>query len=229
MKEIGTAKRAEGEKAYLKSDLEFFGVPVPALRTCIKNELKRPPELDRGAVLDLSQQLWENPVHELRRAAVEVLLININLLEKQDLDLIEALLRESRTWALVDELAVRVAGPIIDCFPELEVELNRWSNDDDFWIRRSALLVHLLPLREGRGDFERFARYADSMLDEKQFFIRKAIGWVLRETAKKRPEMVVDWLMPRLDRASGLTVREAIKRLPEHFRQQLLDTRERAK
>jgi 3-methyladenine DNA glycosylase AlkD len=84
-------------------------------------------------------------------------------------------------------------------------------SDYDFWIRRSALLALLIPLRRGDGDFARFTRYADAMLDEKEFFIRKAIGWVLRDTALKRPTMVYDWLFPRAARASGVTLREAVK------------------
>jgi 3-methyladenine DNA glycosylase AlkD len=51
------------------------------------------------------------------------------------------------------------------------------------------------------------------MLDEKEFFIRKAIGWVLREAGKTRPDEVYEWLAPRVDRASGVTLREAVKYL----------------
>ena len=75
------------------------------------------------------------------------------------------------------------------------------------------MLALLGPLRRGEGDFERFGRYADAMLDEKEFFIRKAIGWVLRETSKKRPDLVYEWIAPRTDRASGVTLREALKYL----------------
>ena len=103
--------------------------------------------------------------------------------------------------------------------------LDRWATDADFWIRRSALLALLGPLRRGEGDFDRFSRYADAMLDEKEFFIRKAIGWVLRETAKTRPELVFDWLLPRAKRASGVTVREAVKPLPETQRAAILAAR----
>jgi 3-methyladenine DNA glycosylase AlkD len=104
-----------------------------------------------------------------------------------DIELIERLLRQSRTWALVDGLAASVVGNLVERYPELSETLNRWSIDDDFWIRRSALLALLLPLREGQGDFERFGRYADAMLEEREFFIRKAIGWVLRETPGSVP------------------------------------------
>jgi 3-methyladenine DNA glycosylase AlkD len=121
--------------------------------------------------------------------------------------------RESRTWALVDGLSVSVMGALVERHPELAPVLDRWAVDDDFWLRRAALLALLVPLRQGRGDFDRFGRYADAMLDEREFFIRKAIGWVLRETARKRPDLVYDWLLPRAVRASGVTIREAIKPL----------------
>ena len=60
---------------------------------------------------------------------------------------------------------------------------------------------------------DRFLARADRMLEEKEFFIRKAIGWVLREAGKKRPDEVAAWLAPRTDRASGVTMREAVKYL----------------
>jgi 3-methyladenine DNA glycosylase AlkD len=72
------------------------------------------------------------------------------------------------------------------------------------------------------GDFERFGRYADAMLSEREFFIRKAIGWVLRETAKQRPDRVYEWLLRRAGRASGVTVREAVKYLPMAQRESIL-------
>jgi 3-methyladenine DNA glycosylase AlkD len=143
----------------------------------------------------------------------------------EDIALIEHLLRESKTWALVDNLAASITGPLVDRCPELERTLDRWAVDDDFWIRRSALLANLLALRRGDGDFERFGRYADSMLEEQEFFIRKAIGWVLRDTARKRPDLVYEWLEPRARRASGVTVREAVKPLSEGQRQAILAAR----
>jgi 3-methyladenine DNA glycosylase AlkD len=84
--------------------------------------------------------------------------------------------------------------------------------DANFWVRRSALLTQLLPLKQG-ARFDTFAGYADAMLEEKEFFIRKAIGWVLRETSKRRTDEVYRWLLPRASRASGVPLREAIKYL----------------
>jgi 3-methyladenine DNA glycosylase AlkD len=134
---------------------------------------------------------------------------------------------QSRTWALVDGLASSVVGPLVERQPELAATLDRWAADEDIWVRRSALLALLLPLRRGEGDFERFSRYADAMLAEREFFIRKAIGWVLRETSKKSPELVYDWIRDRAARASGVTIREAVKYISEEQREDVLARRAR--
>jgi 3-methyladenine DNA glycosylase AlkD len=80
--------------------------------------------------------------------------------------------------------------------PDAAPQIDRWALDGDLWVRRAALLSQLEPLKAG-APFAPFARYADAMLDERQFYIRKAIGWVLRETSKRRPREVYDWLLPR--------------------------------
>lgn len=218
----GRRERAEGSKAYLKSDLEFFGNDTPTLRRSVKGLLGEHP-LERSGLVALIEILWLRPVFELRLAAVEIAIFGIDQLEAGDLVLVERLIRDSETWALVDALAPRVAGPLLHRHSELVTTIDRWAEDDDLWLRRSALLVDLLLLRRGEGDFSRFAGYADSMLEEKEFFIRKAIGWVLREVGKKRPQVVVEWLLPRAGRAARLTVREAVKYLPEADRDAILE------
>lgn len=215
LRAAGNADRATNEKRYLKSELAFYGVSVPAMRRLVKRLAADQPGLERKDLLSLVQALWDEPVHERRMVAVLLLERFGALLEPGDLPLIEQLLRESKTWALVDNLAAGVAGPLLDRSPSADEVLDAWAADDDFWIRRSALLAHLGGLRAGEGNFERFSRYADQMLDEKEFFIRKAIGWVLRDTARKRPNLVYEWIASRTDRASGVTVREIVKQLPE--------------
>jgi 3-methyladenine DNA glycosylase AlkD len=75
-------------------------------------------------------------------------------------------------------------------------------------------MLSLLPaIRRGGGDFSRFARFASPLVGEKEFFIRKAIGWVLRETSKKRPALAHEFLAAHRDRVSGLTLREGAKYL----------------
>ena len=221
----GSPERAVQEKAYLKSRLDHYGVSVPAVRAVARKVAKRRPPLDREELLALVEALWVGTVYERRRVAVGLLELCGDRLQPADTGLLERLLRESQTWALVDELAAVVVGGLVERHSELGAVLDCWAGDADFWVRRSALLALLVPLRRGGGDFSRFSRYAEAMLAEKEFFIRKAIGWVLRDTARKRPGLVYDWLLPRAQRASGVTVREAVKPLSAEQRSAVLAAR----
>ena len=192
------------------------------MRGLIRSIRREHPQLARATLIELVTTLWSRTVFEFRMTAVLLLDAYQPVLRARDIGLIERLIRESRTWALVDELAIAITGPLVERTPALLRVIDRWSNDRDFWIRRSALLALLPPLRRGAGEFDRFARYADAMLEEREFFIRKAIGWVLRETSKKRPNPVYRWLLPRAGRASGVTVREAVKYLSASQRDAVL-------
>jgi 3-methyladenine DNA glycosylase AlkD len=221
----GSPERAVQERAYLKSRLDHYGVGVPAVRAVAGRVASRRPPLERGDLLALVEGLWAGTVYERRRVAVDLLERCGERLLPADSGLLERLLRDSQTWALVDELAANVAGPLVERHPGLGAVLDGWAADGDFWIRRSALLALLVPLRRGDGDFPRFTRYADAMLEEREFFIRKAIGWVLRDTARRRPDLVCAWLLPRVGRVSGVTLREALKPLSPAQRATLLAAR----
>ncbi len=214
LRAAGTAERAEQEKRYLKSELKFFGVTVPELRRVVKAAARDYPGLDEAGMVAWAVALWREPVHERRMAAAELLTLAAPRLRADDLATVERLLRESGTWALVDGLAVNVAGEIALRDPRSWPVIDRWAVDPDFWVRRSALLALLRGIRAGQPDLPRFTRYAQPMLAEREFFIRKAIGWVLREISKRDPAWVASWTERRLAEMSGVTFREAVRRLP---------------
>jgi 3-methyladenine DNA glycosylase AlkD len=222
---LGTPERAAGEKRYLKSELDHFGASLPATRRVVRATLTEHPELERDDVVELVDALWSRGIFDCRLAAVELLRAAAGLVEAADVDVVERLIRQSSTWALVDPLAEHVAGGLVERFPELLCTTDRWSTDADFWIRRASMLALLRALRRGAGDFERFGRYADGMLDDREFFIRKAIGWVLRDTARRRPDLVYAWVAPRATRCSGVTIREAVKHLADDQRAEILRLR----
>ncbi|HYN64282.1 MAG TPA: DNA alkylation repair protein [Candidatus Limnocylindrales bacterium] len=214
LRDVGTPERADGEKRYLKSDLDFLGATVWQIRAEVRAAITDLGTLDHDELVALVDALWSEPIFERRMAASVLLDLRSGLLGTADLALLERLLRDSETWALVDGLAGDVVGSILAADEKgTSRALDRWAADDEFWIRRAALLAWLRPLRAG-APLDRFLAYADAMLDEKEFFIRKAIGWVLREVGKRRPSEVTDWLAPRTHRASGVTMREAVKYLP---------------
>jgi 3-methyladenine DNA glycosylase AlkD len=166
LREFDNPARAEGTKAYLKSDLSFFGATVWEIRSVLREFSAKHPDPTHDQLVDVAARLWAKPNHELRMAAVMLLDSRTDLLGPRDLGFIEQHIRDSRTWA-----------------------------------------------------------YADAMLDEKEFFIRKAIGWVLRDVSKRRPDEVYRWLSPRAKRASAVTIREAVKYLSAEQREKILDAR----
>ncbi|GAC1366783.1 MAG: hypothetical protein NVSMB32_11450 [Actinomycetota bacterium] len=109
LRSLGTPERAAGQKAYLKSDLEFFGCTVGQARTAVKACLASAPAMGHDALVAFVEELWGPPIHERRQAAVLVLQWCAHLLDGADLPLIERLARSSLTWAYVDVLAGDVA------------------------------------------------------------------------------------------------------------------------
>jgi 3-methyladenine DNA glycosylase AlkD len=217
--ELADPARAVQGKRYLKSDLRHLGVQLPVLR---KVAVTAATGLDREQTLALAAELWQAPVHERRMAAVEILIRNTPLLTADDLAVDERLIRASHTWAYVDGLAVKVVGSLVGAYPSLAATLDRWVSDENFWIRRTSLLALLPGIRAGKPDLGRLSAYGEALVEEREFFIRKALGWVLRELAKSDPAWVTAWVRDHLAVVSGVTIREAVRHLSEKDREDLL-------
>ena len=207
-----TPDRAVSEKAYLKSDLDFIGATQPVIRQAAKGFKRAHPKATRDEVVAVCDVLWARPVHELKSVAIALLELDVKRLGPDDLPRLEAMMAACNTWAHLDWLAVKVAGPLTASRPDV---LERWAVHPNFWVRRASLLAQLDALKVGRGDFALFSRLAGGMVHEKEFFIRKAIGWVLREVSKKHPAQTTAFLKAHARAVSGLTLREGARYLPE--------------
>jgi 3-methyladenine DNA glycosylase AlkD len=216
---LGNPERAVQEKRYLKSELEFLGVGVPGVRKTAK-AFVRTHELDHDQLLELTRALWKTEVYELRAISVAILELQHQQLTAADLPTLIALVREAKTWALVDWLATKVIGPLSDD-AKARKHIDAWARDPDFWVRRTALLCHHDALLQGHGDFDHFARLAEPLLDDPEFFIRKAIGWVLRSTAKRTPLRTYAFVEKHARELSGLSFREATRALSPAQRKKL--------
>lgn len=217
----GSAERAAFQRAYLKSELRFHGVGIPRVRAAAAELLARHRELTRGQIRALVEAAYRTDFHDLRSAGIAALEKRHRLLEREDLPWLIDLVRTSANWAHVDWLAIKVVGRVLGrTSPEL-VEISTWARDAHLWVRRTALLAQHDELRAGRGDFPLFARIAAPMLPEREFFVRKAIGWVLRDVSRRRPELTFEFLRAHAGKVSGLTFREASRHLPEAMRREL--------
>jgi 3-methyladenine DNA glycosylase AlkD len=195
----------------MKSALQFHGVDAAQLRAAVRDLCAAQP-LDHPALTETVEALYATDWFDLRTAAVIILERKRKLIERRDDAWLISLVRRSACWAQVDHLAQHVVPHALADAPARQ--LKSWARDEDFWVRRTSLLAQLGELKRGGGDFALFTTLAVPMLDEKEFFIRKAIGWVLREVSKKRPELVRAFVDEHGEAMSGLTRREATKYLP---------------
>jgi 3-methyladenine DNA glycosylase AlkD len=213
-----TEARAASEAEYLRSSLVHWGVAVPQIRAAVKLSIRQTPIDDSSELRAFADALWQHDmadaVHERRMAAVILLCARPTLIGVDDLPWIERLLRSCATWALLDDLARHLVAGIVQRDAAGLITLDRWVADDDFWIRRSAVLGLSYLLRDG-AEIDRFVRYADALLHEREFFIRKVLGWVARDTGVRHPGPISDWVRANLHRMSGVTIREAVKYLPD--------------
>ena len=215
LRELGTAQRAAAERAYLKSRLRHLGVPVPAVRKVVRTWVRRHPVITSDDVFRLAGDLWDRPVHETRVAAIELLAAVPGAVNAVRLPWLEARLRECGTWALVDPLCGTVVADLAFRDPESVLPvLDRWVTDDDFWVRRGAVLSMRSLLRHG-DQLDRLFDYAERLLPETEFFIRKVLGWVLREVAPRHPREVSAWLREHMAEMNLVTLREPLRKLPD--------------
>lgn len=220
LKALGTPERAIRQKAYLKSPLTFYGVGVPLIRQAARLYHRENPKLPNDTLIRTAAVMWWTGVFEMRSLAIALLETYVRQLTPAELSLVLDLVRDSQTWAHVDWL-VKVLEPLLAKEPNRADILRQWAKDDNFWVRRTALLVMIPSLQQDPAAFALFEELAVPMLPEKEFFIRKAIGWVLRDVSKKQPEPVYRFLSAHRAAVSGLTLREGAKYLSPAKRKSL--------
>ena len=200
---------APGQQAYMKSAMPFLGVRVPDARRIATQAARGIVDVDelRDAALDL----WRAAGYREERYAAQALMALKPLRGRLDLlDVHEEMIRTGAWWDHVDEVAHRLAD-LLDAHPaELSVELRVWADDEDLWIRRAAIIAQLR--RKHRVDHALLSDVIEANLGDEEFFIRKAIGWALRDHARADP----DWVRAFVDAhpsLSPLSRREALKHL----------------
>ena len=205
----GDHQRAEAMAAYMKGIAPFFGVPATP-RRAIQRVVFAKWKPDAREVIELAVAAWGRDERELQYAACDVLTQRASRLVPSSLGDLESLITCRSWWDTVDALAHAV-GELVDRHRDLQSEMDRWIEAEDFWLARVAL-IHQLRYGE-HTDEERLFAYCDRRASDREFFVRKAIGWALRQHARTRPDAVRAFVDARADQLSGLSIREALKHL----------------
>ncbi|MEU5719223.1 DNA alkylation repair protein [Streptomyces sp. NPDC020403] len=207
--EAADAERAVGAAAYMRNVTPFLGIATPRRRALSRTVLAGTAPPDEADCTAIALRCWELPEREYRYFAADYLRRHVGRCSPGFLPVLRHLVSTDPWWDTVDVLAAHVAGPLVAADPGLKRAMDRWAGDDDRWIVRTALL-HQLRYRE-RTDTGRLFGYCLLRADHPDFFVRKAIGWCLREYARTDPEAVRDFVDGARHRLSPLSVREALR------------------
>ncbi|MEA2064471.1 MAG: DNA alkylation repair protein [Gemmatimonadota bacterium] len=209
---LADPEKAAPMAAYMKTDMPFYGVQSGERRQIARQAMQRFPVESRAAYEDAVLDLWRQPHREEKYIAVTLARLHRKFIGLGSIALYERLIREGAWWDFVDEAAVHLVGSALKACPEeLWPVIDRWIEDRDMWIRRTALLCQ--NRHKKRTDGKRLFRYCLARSPEGEFFIRKAIGWALREYSKSEPEAVQQFLLANKDKLSALSFKEAARRL----------------
>jgi 3-methyladenine DNA glycosylase AlkD len=210
---VGDPARAEGARRYMKSEMPFHGVPAPALRAICGKVFLEHPLPDAAAWRDSVLGVWRGAKFREERYAAIGLAGDRRAREFEDLRALpvyEEMIVTGAWWDTVDSIASHRIGALLRSHPAaMRRTLSAWSRCDDIWKRRTAILSQLGFKEETDAAF--LCACIEPSLASKEFFLRKAIGWALRQYARTEPLEVLRYVRDKGDALSPLSRREALK------------------
>ncbi|WP_203568964.1 DNA alkylation repair protein [Aestuariimicrobium ganziense] len=211
----GNPERAGGQQRYMKSAMPYHGVTTPELKKILRPHLAgfRPGSRQEWQAAVLA--LWDDATHREERYAALALARHRSARQWHDVEslpLFRHLVVTGAWWDLVDETASHLVGAVLrDHRDEATPIMRAWATDPDLWVRRTAVLSQLT--HKEQTDTGLLHQAIEANLDDQSFWLRKAIGWALRQYARVDPDWVRAEVDGSGDRLSGLSRREAIKHL----------------
>ncbi len=203
--------RAELMSAYLRNQFPFLGIGAKDRRAATRPTLVAAKTASTDELIAFAAACWEEPEREFAYVACDVLRTQAPRLEPRHLDAVRSLLTARSWWDTIDPLATRTVGTMVRTNPELVGTMDHWVHSDNFWLARTAILHQLL---YGEAtDAHRLFSYAQARAGDDEFFVRKAIGWSLRQYARIDPQAVRTFVSAHDAALSSLTKREALKHL----------------
>jgi 3-methyladenine DNA glycosylase AlkD len=193
---------------YMKNHFVFYGIKSPQRKEVFRSFTKEYGLPQLTDLEDIIKALWEMPYRECHYVAIDLLDKMLKKLEPKHLPMIEEILTTHSWWDTVDFIASHQIGGLLKKYPELIPEnTERWISSDNFWLQRASIL-HQLGFHKNT-DAERLFRYCRLRASSKEFFIRKGIGWALRQYSYTNSNAVLQFVAE--NDLSPLSKREALK------------------
>ena len=198
---------------YMKNLFPYLGIKTPERRELLRQYYKEYGKPEISELKQISRELWELPEREFQYCAVGMLQLYKNKVDASFIELYEQLIITKSWWDTVDGIAVNLVGSLFKKYPEMmKPHTEKWQASGNMWLQRTALLFQLN--YKADTNIELMFDIIRLNLGSKEFFINKAIGWILRQYSKTDAQVVMDFV-EKTDLAP-LSQREALKWLREH-------------
>jgi 3-methyladenine DNA glycosylase AlkD len=207
-------EKAGPMQAYMKSAMPYLGVRLPQVRQVCRPLVAEGPDLDRDTWEAVVRELYDRAAYREERYAALVVVRHRRyerFLRAPAMALLEHLVRVGAWWDLVDETSHCVGHALTADRSATTPLVRSWCRDPDLWIRRTAIICQVG--HGGRTDRELLSAAIEANLDGRDFFIRKAIGWALRDLARTDPDFVREFVACHGEHLSPLSRQEAVKHL----------------
>ncbi|MFP4471581.1 MAG: DNA alkylation repair protein [Bacteroidota bacterium] len=202
------ADNARQMKAYMRNRYDFFGIKAPDQRR-IRSEFLKTYGLPSQEYLPaLVRELWAQPEREFQHFGMVLCEKYIKKVEPDFVETLEFMITNKSWWDTVDFIASHLVGDLFKRFPEMIPQYTtKWLDSENMWLQRTALLFQLRYKNE--TDTKLLFSLIEKLADHQDFFIRKAIGWALRQYSKTDPALVMDFV--KTHKLSSLSQKEALK------------------
>jgi 3-methyladenine DNA glycosylase AlkD len=204
----GNAEYAFRMKKYMKGQFEYFGINSPKRREIQKLFLAQNGLPEKAQLDDIIKNMWQLPEREFQYTCMEILGKLSNKAEKERIDLYEYLVLNKSWWDSVDFISSNLVGVHFQKYPELMIPYTeKWMNSANIWLQRTSLLFQLR--YRNNTNLDLLTDYIQRLQGSREFFINKAIGWILREYSKTDPNWVIQFV--KKHQLANLSKREALK------------------
>jgi 3-methyladenine DNA glycosylase AlkD len=200
---------ANGQQAYMRDRFPFYGIKTPERRARLREHVLEHGRPELEELPELVHACWALPQREYQYIGMELLSAASGKLRMEHLPLIEELILTKSWWDTVDHLAVHAAGAVLlRNRDQLEATNEHWLGSGELWLLRTALIAQLSWKERTQADI--LFRNCAALATHPDFFIRKGIGWALRQYARTDPMAVADFVGKHS--LSPLSEREALRR-----------------
>ncbi len=210
LKKYADAENAKAMEDYLLGQFAFHGVKKPERNMiCKPLYIKLKTEITEKWIIETANLLWAKREREYHCIAIDIFEKHKRLITPSSFKHLEKMITTHSWWDSVDNISSYAIAPMMLKYPEMRKEMKRFSKDKNMWLNRVSIIYQILYKEKTDKDF--LFKVCEKHMQREEFFIRKAIGWALRQYAKTNKKDVYAFVEKNKSKLSGLSYREALK------------------